>query len=596
MKAGTRVKIAGVKKRPELNGREGVALYYVPADNAQSQNRYVVKVDGSDDKLRIKLDNLRPCEREEELHEDTVCVNGLVYCEPHRMEICGACSFDFRVMNRMAMLEPGDDVYNRATRLDEDEAARNEPPLRAPPKGSAAPTPHPSAAAVNSKALPARGLDPSTLDAWPHGLKDKGTGRGALEQAFNNAFSMREILMSHTPNGAPSPADAPLYHVKQSILAMGKRVEACFKEKKPTPRFSLQDEAETEVLFIDVVDVRTLAHETDDRGKEYPIPGLVVRYGYYTTGNMRNFVSKVGAAMEMKREFDLERGFGRRAADQAGFQNMPSHLAEIATARALLDAGRKRLDADFVKRAERGLVEDWRVSLLQPVSKDAEQPPKQKEVCAKCGRPGKRLLTCARCKTRKYCSKECQTADWKEHKQTCAPPEEDAAADIIAVDVNVDVYSEFAGPGMSFAVWNADASLSSDRGASKGSSTTVHRDMASRNANLPSENKLFVVKIQVPLEPGALGSQVTDAFKVAMGMRERMQPSTLPADIGMMCYNQKRNLTMQITPSNCADAARLDRAVRTGGVAGGVKGYYNAYLADGKLNILAHKPLPLQPW
>ena len=44
MKAGTRVKIAGVKKRPELNGREGVALYYVPADNAQSQSRYVVHV------------------------------------------------------------------------------------------------------------------------------------------------------------------------------------------------------------------------------------------------------------------------------------------------------------------------------------------------------------------------------------------------------------------------------------------------------------------------------------------------------------------------------------------------------------------------
>src|SRR5436305_13498948 len=31
------------------------------------------------------------------------------------------------------------------------------------------------------------------------------------------------------------------------------------------------------------------------------------------------------------------------------------------------------------------------------------------------------LLTCTRCKTAKYCCKECQKADWKEHKAVCIP-------------------------------------------------------------------------------------------------------------------------------------------------------------------------------
>lgn len=42
------------------------------------------------------------------------------------------------------------------------------------------------------------------------------------------------------------------------------------------------------------------------------------------------------------------------------------------------------------------------------------------ETCRKCHGPGKpKLLACGKCKTAKYCSTECQRADWKAHKQTC---------------------------------------------------------------------------------------------------------------------------------------------------------------------------------
>lgn len=48
--------------------------------------------------------------------------------------------------------------------------------------------------------------------------------------------------------------------------------------------------------------------------------------------------------------------------------------------------------------------------------------------CGKCGRAKKKganfsegkLLVCSRCKKRKYCSVECQRADWKSHKEFCS--------------------------------------------------------------------------------------------------------------------------------------------------------------------------------
>jgi hypothetical protein len=46
--------------------------------------------------------------------------------------------------------------------------------------------------------------------------------------------------------------------------------------------------------------------------------------------------------------------------------------------------------------------------------------------CRNCGKgkssDGVNLLRCSRCSIAKYCSPECQRADWKEHKKLCAKP------------------------------------------------------------------------------------------------------------------------------------------------------------------------------
>ena len=41
--------------------------------------------------------------------------------------------------------------------------------------------------------------------------------------------------------------------------------------------------------------------------------------------------------------------------------------------------------------------------------------------CSICSKEG--TLKCSRCKTKKYCSPECQRIDWRVHKKTCIPCE-----------------------------------------------------------------------------------------------------------------------------------------------------------------------------
>ena len=44
------------------------------------------------------------------------------------------------------------------------------------------------------------------------------------------------------------------------------------------------------------------------------------------------------------------------------------------------------------------------------------------ERCAHCGKQGVGFKRCSRCKQASYCGAECQNANWKRHKTTCAPP------------------------------------------------------------------------------------------------------------------------------------------------------------------------------
>ncbi len=52
-------------------------------------------------------------------------------------------------------------------------------------------------------------------------------------------------------------------------------------------------------------------------------------------------------------------------------------------------------------------------------------------VCAVCGNAAK--SKCSRCKTRRYCSPECQKRDWATHKESCVAPGEGCEGGVCAL-------------------------------------------------------------------------------------------------------------------------------------------------------------------
>ncbi|KAG0045324.1 hypothetical protein BGZ83_009438 [Gryganskiella cystojenkinii] len=50
---------------------------------------------------------------------------------------------------------------------------------------------------------------------------------------------------------------------------------------------------------------------------------------------------------------------------------------------------------------------------------DAVDKGHSEKECGLCGTPEVLLKRCSRCKNQSYCSKSCQTADWKTHKTNC---------------------------------------------------------------------------------------------------------------------------------------------------------------------------------
>ncbi|KAF2213895.1 hypothetical protein CERZMDRAFT_95923 [Cercospora zeae-maydis SCOH1-5] len=71
---------------------------------------------------------------------------------------------------------------------------------------------------------------------------------------------------------------------------------------------------------------------------------------------------------------------------------------------------------------------------------DAKAPKHGDEVCGNCGAEtradGSPLLTCGKCKKRRYCSTDCQKKEWKSHKKVCtASTKADQRATFFAVGV-----------------------------------------------------------------------------------------------------------------------------------------------------------------
>mmetsp|Transcript_19975 Transcript_19975/g.49097 ORF Transcript_19975/g.49097 Transcript_19975/m.49097 type:complete len:366 (+) Transcript_19975:78-1175(+) len=92
------------------------------------------------------------------------------------------------------------------------------------------------------------------------------------------------------------------------------------------------------------------------------------------------------------------------------------------TLRAIADGkDGSKTERPVIMQRLRGLV--GLVDMMKPM----DDTVLKSQQCGHCGKSGTSkefqlsLLLCSRCRLTRYCSKECQRADWKEHKKTCVP-------------------------------------------------------------------------------------------------------------------------------------------------------------------------------
>mmetsp|Transcript_27789 Transcript_27789/g.93418 ORF Transcript_27789/g.93418 Transcript_27789/m.93418 type:complete len:323 (+) Transcript_27789:562-1530(+) len=316
----------------------------------------------------------------------------------------------------------------------------------------------------------------------------------------------------------------------------------------PNLRFMLQDDAQTECVCIDVIDIRKMS------GGHRDVPVLGVSWFYATAA---------GGAAAAKIQCDSLRLLppGTR------FQAISSDVDEIALLRRLLANNAKNLDPAYVAAKSRGIHKAFKISVLQPVVHDAGET---KDVHA-CANPLCAAMdakhACVRCKRERYCGRACQKAHWSAHKVSCRAPVDVAAAVIIAVDLKG--LTEMGMPGGQHALCiSSDAPLSDLVDAAKAAGSSFGR-AAPRAPNRRGSDKLFPVKVQIPIIP------LSDE------------------DFAMMVYDRTRKVRVQVTASNCTGWRQLATAVARQRQP---KAYFNAYLTGEQLHIIASEMLPPQPW
>ncbi|KAH9921635.1 uncharacterized protein B0H18DRAFT_1020599 [Fomitopsis serialis] len=188
--------------------------------------------------------------------------------------------------------------------------------------------------------------------------------------------------------------------------------------------------------------------------------------------------------------------------------------------------------------------------------RSGEQMPLDGKMCAKCGKTDGSLKICSKCHAVKYCSPECQRADWREHKKTCTPFD-------TATSVTVrPSYRDNAQLGL----------MSSSEFARNffGIPTTPRPEAHNRSSHVPhlrpGQSKAMVIKVQVPYT----------------GTAPTMQDGT------MLVYDKKREFVSAYM--------RIAQTVWMRGV-GGAKAYFPAELKSAdELVIKVSEVLAEQPF
>ncbi|KAI0354840.1 ankyrin [Trametes cingulata] len=171
--------------------------------------------------------------------------------------------------------------------------------------------------------------------------------------------------------------------------------------------------------------------------------------------------------------------------------------------------------------------------------------PLEEKICATCGKADGELKFCAKCAASWYCSRECQKADWQNHKQTCIGFNADST-------ITFTPFYEDIGRIVPTADVQRAAFGYKVPKQSKRNMRSVHVPHIP-----PGETKKMIVKIQVP-------------FDMDTGMPQA-------AEVGdMLVFDKKRSLVCRIRRQDDEEGyLRLSRIIRQKGVLG-AKAYFSA--------------------
>ena len=244
-------------------------------------------------------------------------------------------------------------------------------------------------------------IDPEKLQKWDTQKHDSKT----MRDVFDKQFSMREKFDAmRSSNGAPMGINAH-FDARQSLSCVAQMIDSGFS------RALVQTSDNQQAIVIDTFSYQgSLIFERDDC-PEFPL--VLVRVAYHN--------------MNLEDEFEGE--LLRMMCVQATANTMPSngHVQSIKAGcpeemRVLYKFFRKNsklLSKEFVKKFEKGIPDKYLAipssftTFISPLYTGSHD-----RICSVCGLLGKQNL-CARCKLVFYCSRDCQSRDWKRHKVEC---------------------------------------------------------------------------------------------------------------------------------------------------------------------------------
>ena len=139
-----------------------------------------------------------------------------------------------------------------------------------------------------------------------------------------------------------------------------------------------------------------------------PIEAVKTPAGRGKLGQFFNANYNLPSSLRQRMRGETEAGFFQRFYLQYKLSGMPSRLLPHAWARW-------KLGLDIIADGATRFAQE------EAIFKGADGTHFFRHICSSCPKVLDRALVCERCRCRRYCSRECQKTDWKEHKKHCVP-------------------------------------------------------------------------------------------------------------------------------------------------------------------------------